>query len=583
MNENIKEKLALLPDKPGSYQMLNSDGVIIYVGKAKNLKNRVRSYFIGAHDLKTTKLVSNIVDFTYIITTTEVEALLLEISLIKKYRPRYNIDLMDDKTYPYIEITNEDNPKLIITRNVKKDSKNLFGPYPNVKDARETIDLLNRLYPLRKCAKIPKKECIYWHIGNCLAPCINKVEKSEYELYLKKIKGFLNGHDKEIINDLESKMQEASEKLDFENALIYRNQLNSLFEIQNNKQIIINDLKEADIFNYYTINSLIAIEIFLYRRGKIIKRNTIISEIYNDPYEEFESYIVSYYQDVIPAKMIILPDGEYNLLKDLGLSAEIIVPKKGDKKKLVEMAYENAKESLETRLVIDQNFQTPLEELEKIIGVYPKRIEAFDNSNTFGVNPVSSMVVYTNGKKDKNEYRKYNIKTVQGIDDYNSMKEVIYRRYYKALTENTILPDLLVVDGGVTQVKAAKEILDSLNLNIRIVGLIKNDKHQTEKLLFNNQEYDLNKHSKLYFFLVELQEEVHRFAITFHKSLRGKKAFNSILDNILLIGEKTKEKLIKEYKTVDNIMNASDDDLKKLGLSTNAIKNLKEKLCGSLE
>ena len=584
MNENIKEKLKLLPDKPGSYQMLDKYDNVIYVGKAKNLKNRVKSYFTGVHDTKTTKLVENIVDFKYIITKTELEALLLEISLIKKYNPRFNIMLTDDKTYPYIEITDEVHPKIILNRNPKKKTKNLFGPYPNVKDAKETITLLNRLYPLRKCNHIPKKECMYYRIGNCLAPCINDVNGIDYSVHLEKIRAFLTGNNKEIINDLKNKMEEASLKLDFENAVIYRDLINSLTEVVNNKQIIINNVNEADIFNFYHLDQEMVVETFIYRRGVIVKRDNQIFTIYDNPEEEFIKYITNYYQSNILPKTIFLPKGyDYSLIYEQNLDTEIVIPERGVKKQLVDMALENAKETLETRLSFILKEKEPLEELQELLGLdYLKRIEIFDNSNTFGEMPVSGMVVYIHGKKARKEYRKYLVKTVEGIDDYNTMKEIVYRRYLKCVMENLELPNLIVMDGGKGQVSAAIETLESINLNIPVIGLVKNDKHKTEKILYNDNLFTLNKHSKLYRFLLDMQEEVHRFAISFHTSKRDKKSYVSILDDIPGVGKKTKELINKEFKTIENLKNASFEDLTKIGINKNTAENIINKLSGNI-
>lgn len=565
MNDIIKNKLKLLPEKPGCYLMKNSQGTIIYVGKAKVLKNRVKSYFTGSHNAKTTLLVSEIEDFEFIMTNSNLEAYLLEINLIKKHRPKYNIDLMDDKTYPYILLTKEDNPRLLVVRNTKIKGE-LFGPYPNVSAARKTVDLLNSLYPFRKCNKIPKKECLYYHINNCLAPCINNVNKEEYDEAIKKTRSFLKGDTSFALNELKAKMDEYSKKLEFEKAMECRDLINSINDTTERQKISINDDIDRDVFNYYNDDKNICIYTLFMRNGRIVQNDCIVLELIDEPVEMLANYLIEFYDKSVKPKEIMLPV-EIEDLASL-LEVKIFVPKIGEKKQIMDMAYDNAKNTLLTK---DELYKSKLErsvnalnELAILLNInYPRRIEMFDNSNTFGSYAVSGMVVYIDGKKAPSEYRKYKV-NLEGIDDYGTTKKIIYRRYYRVLMDNLEKPDLIIMDGGKGHLEAVIEVLNSLNLNIPAIGLKKNRHHKTDRIIYNDKEYPIS--GIMYQLLSNMQEEVHRFAITFHRSLRDKGMFNSKLDNIKGLGEKSIQRIIDEFKTIENIKNAKEEDFEKIGL-----------------
>ncbi len=581
----LKEKLKTVPALPGSYQFKDKDGVIIYVGKAKNLKKRLASYFTGSHDTKTSRLVFNIVDFEYIVTHTELDALLLELNLIKKYNPRYNIMLTDDKTYPYIEITNEKHPKLIVTRKITKKSKNIFGPYPNVKAARETVKLLNKIYPLRKCKRLPKEACLYYHMGQCLAPCIKKVAKDDYELIINDIKHFLKGDIKKVVSSLENKMNSASENLEYEKALEYKNMIDSVKTTTERQKINLNDLKDRDVIGYYYNEFLISIEIFFIRNGKISARHQILFEYYSDPFKSIEDYIAQFYEkNVVPKEIFISKELDTTALEEY-LNTKFYKPQKGDKYRVLSLAIINAREALtqKTEIVkreMDRTIKS-VDQLGELLHISPPYIiEAFDNSNLFGTDAVSSMVVFVNGKPSRKDYRKYKIKSLNGkASDYHAMKEVLYRRYYRVLLEELRVPNLILVDGGSQQINAAKEILDSLKLQVPIAGLVKSDKHQTEYLL--NQDLEkivIKKTSNVFHFLTRIQDEAHRFAVNYHKQIRDKGVFDSILDQVSGIGTVSKRKLLMKYKSVNLIKLASLDELIQLGITRKAAQNLINKL-----
>ena len=581
----FEEKLKTVPSLPGSYQFKNKDGVIIYVGKAKNLKKRVASYFTGSHDIKTSRLVFNIADVEYIVTHTELDALLLELNLIKKFNPRYNIMLTDDKTYPYIEITNEKHPKLIVTRKITKKSKNFFGPYPNVNAARETVKLLNKIYPLRKCTTLPKQECLYYHMDQCLAPCINNVTKEDYGTIITDIKKFLKGDIKKVLSSLEEKMNTASEKLEYEKALEYRNIINNIKTTTNKQKINLNDLKDRDIIGYYYNEYFISIEIFFVRNGKISARHQSLFEYYSDPFKSIEDYIAQFYsKNIVPKEIFISFELNTSTLEQY-LDTKFYKPQKGDKYRLLSLAVLNAKEALiqKTEIVkreIDRTIKS-VDQLGKLLKISsPYVIEAFDNSSLFGTNAVSSMVVFVNGKPSKKDYRKYKIKSLDNKgSDYHAMKEVIYRRYYRVLLENLRVPDLIIVDGGIQQINAAKEILNDLEMNVSIAGLVKSDKHQTEYLLNQNLEkIEIKKTSNVFHLLTRIQDEAHRFAVNYHKQIRSKGIYNSILDNIEGVGVVTKRKLLMKYKSVNLIKLATIEELNELGISKKIAQNLINKL-----
>lgn len=582
---DIKEKLKNIPDLPGSYQFKNKDGVVIYVGKAKSLKKRVTSYFTGSHDTKTSRLVMNIADIEYIITNSELDALLLELNLIKKYNPRYNIMLTDDKTYPYIEITNEKHPKIIVTRNIKKKSKLLFGPYPNVSAARSTVQVLNKIYPLRKCDTLPKRECLYYHMGQCLAPCIKEIKPETYTNIIHQIKMFLRGDIAETVAMLEGYMMQASEQLEFERANEYKKMIEHIKTTTNRQKINLNDMKDRDIIGFFYNDYLLSIEIFFIRHGKISARHQKLFEYYDDPIQTVENYIAQFYEKEPVPRELFVPETLSTEVLTSFLHTSIIKPRRGDKFKLLQLANLNAEQGLKEKTeLVKREIERTIESTEKlgeILGIpTPYRIEAFDNSNLFGEFAVSSMVVFINGKPARKEYRKYKVKTMDNqASDYHTMKEILYRRYYRVLMENLELPGLLLVDGGHQQIKAAYEVLHSLDMHIPIAGLVKDSGHNTNHLLTSDYTpIPIDKTSDLFHLLTRIQDEAHRFAINYHKQIRSKGLFNSALDNIPSIGEKTKDKLLKTYKSVQLIKLATLDELLELGLTTKQAQNLLENL-----
>ena len=571
MNEHIKEKLALLPDQPGCYLMKNSQNQIIYVGKAKILKNRVRSYFTGSHNTKTELLVSEIADFEYIVTESNIEALLLEINLIKKNQPKYNILLKDDKTYPFIKITNEKYPRLLITRKVLKDKAYYFGPYPNVGAANETKKLLDRLFPLRKCQVLPKEVCLYYHMHQCLAPCVFQVDPNEYQKMVQEIRRFLNGDYQEIRQQIVEKMQVASETLLFEKAAEYRDQIKAIDTIMTRQKMTQTDFVNRDVFGYYVERGWLCVQVFFVRQGKLIQRDVTSFPIYDEPEESFLTFMGQFYQKdehLLPNEILIPPSIDLESAQAL-VDCKVLQPQRGEKKKLVFLANKNAQVALQEKFaLIDKKQEKTLGAIQALgdaMGIVPPtRIEAFDNSNISGTNPVSAMVVFIDGKPAKKEYRKYKIKTVQGPDDYASMREVIYRRYSRVLKEGLPLPDLVIIDGGKGQVDAAKEVLENqLGLDLPVAGLAKNDKHKTSELLFGRElsVVGLQHNSQAFFLLQRIQDEVHRFAITFHRKLRSKNSFASQLDQIAGLGPKRKQQLLKEFKSLKNIQQATVEEL----------------------
>ncbi|MBU1144643.1 MAG: excinuclease ABC subunit UvrC [Firmicutes bacterium] len=581
MNQIIKQKLETLPELPGSYQMLDSNKNIIYVGKAKNLKSRVKSYFIGSHDQKTQTLVSNIEDFTYLITQTELDAFLLELSLIKEHSPKYNIMLMDDKSYPYIEITNELHPKIVITRKVTKKSKNIFGPFPDSYSARMTLNLLNRIFPMRKCFNLPKKVCLYYHIGQCIGPCVYPVSNDTYQGMIDKIKRFLNGNNQELLQDVKEKMLSHSLNLEYEKAKEYKDLMDSILKTTQQQQVIFKDLVDRDVFGYHQYDQFLAITILFMRQGKIIFSEASIFSFFDVAEESFIRFIIKFYETHPIPKEILLPrESDYTLLEQV-INHKVISPARGSKANLIKMAKENASVHLQNNLdvYLKKHAKTigAVDELAALLGITPpRRIEAFDNSNTMGTNPVSAMIVFSNGLPEKKEYRKFIVKTVIGADDYHTMQEVLYRRFQRMLMENTIWPDLIIMDGGIIQVHAAKAILDSLYLDIPIIGLKKDSNHKTDAIIdLNEQELKLDRHSNLYILLTKIQDEAHRFAISFHRNVQSKQIYASILDAIPKIGSVSKQKLLEKYKTIENIKMASAEELQTLGIAKDAIVNLK--------
>ncbi|EKR9337365.1 excinuclease ABC subunit UvrC [Enterococcus faecalis] len=584
MNERIKNKLALLPDQPGCYLMKDKNGTIIYVGKAKILKNRVRSYFRGSHDTKTERLVSEIDDFEYIVTESNIEALLLEINLIHKNNPKYNIMLKDDKTYPFIKITNEKYPRLMITRKVLKDKALYFGPYPDVNAANETKKLLDRLFPLRKCNPSQKTPCLYYHLGQCLCPYAFDVDPQVYKDMVEEIKGFLSGGHTEIQDRLQEKMAYAAAHMEFEKAAEFRDQIKAIETVMTRQKMTNVDLIDRDVFGYAVDKGWMCVQVFFVRQGKLIERDVSIFPFYDDASEAFLTFIGQFYQEnehFVPKEVLIPDDIDKESVEAL-LATKVLQPQRGEKKKLVKLASKNAAVALNEKfdLIVRKQERTigAVEKLGNAMNIpVPIRIEAFDNSNIMGTNPVSAMVVFIDGRPAKNEYRKYKIKTVQGPDDYASMREVIYRRYSRVLKEGLPFPDLILIDGGKGQVDVAKDVLaNQLGVDIPVAGLAKNDKHKTSELLFGPdlEVVPLERNSQEFFLLQRIQDEVHRFAITFHRQLRSKNSFASKLDNIEGLGPKRKKNLLKEFKSLKNITAASVEELRKAGLPETVAKNV---------
>ncbi|GGF60351.1 hypothetical protein GCM10010912_02000 [Paenibacillus albidus] len=628
--DNIRNKLALLPDLPGCYLMKNEEGTIIYVGKAKVLKNRVRSYFTGSHNGKTQRLVANIVDFEYIVTASNMEALILECNLIKKHMPRYNVLLKDDKTFPYIKITNEAHPRLEVTRRVLKDKAKYFGPYPNAYAAQQTKKLLDRMYPLRKCGVMPKEVCLYYHMGQCLAPCEKEVPKSSYDEIIQSISGFLGGGHEAVKKDLQKKMQEAAEELYFERAKELRDQIIHIDALMEKQKINTPDTRDRDVFGYAVDKGWMCVQILYMRQGKMIQRHSSAFPFYGDAYSDFMSYVTQYYSDnpALPQE-ILLPDplreggiaakpaaGELAVLAAEELKAgpeepetaqetaereaateaaaaagvvdaaggaailqewlgiKVLVPQRGLKKQMVGMACENG------RVALDEKFRLIERDEERTSGAAVSlgqslglanlsRIEAFDNSNIQGTNPVSAMVVFIDGKPARKEYRKYKVRTVIGADDYGTMREVIRRRYERVLKENLPLPDLIVVDGGKGQISSAIDILENeLGLFIPVCGLVKDDKHKTAQLLVGDppEPVALARDSQEFYLLQRIQDEVHRFAITFHREQRGKSMVTSKLDAIPGIGDKRRKLLLKHFGSLKKIKEAAVEDFRPLSI-----------------
>ena len=568
MNNNLKIKLQMLPDNPGCYLMKDIDNNVIYVGKAKNLKKRVNQYFTGVHDYKTTKLVLNINDFDFILTTSEKEALLLENNLIKKYNPRYNILLTDDKTYPYIKLILNKYPMLKIVRETKKNAKDkYFGPYPDVTSAKNTIDLLNEIYPLRKCNVLPNKLCLYYHIKQCLGYCIYDIDNKDIEIMINEIISFLNGNTTNIIKQLEKQMNINIDNLEYEKASKQRDMINSINNTIDKQNVDLIKLKNVDIFNYYQDKGYLCIAILLVRNSKLLDKNIILVPLYDDEIDTIISYIQQYYQINTYPNEIILPKIFKNKLLEEIIDCKITYPNYGIKNSLLDITYTNAINYHKHNFNIiykKQEDNTKLRiEFNNIFNKNIDTIEIFDNSNIQGTNNVSGMVVYKDFKPSKKDYRLYKLN--DQIDDLKSMKEVLYRRYYKVLNEGLSKPDLIIVDGGKNHVKVCNDIINDLGLDIIVCGLVKDNKHNTDSLILNDYSiYNIDKKSETFFFLTNIQDEVHRFAINYHKKLRSKTQTKSILDDIDGLGDNRKNKLLKHYKTIKAIKSSNIDDLSKV-------------------
>ena len=584
MEQHLKNKLAILPYQPGCYLMKDRQGTIIYVGKAKVLKNRVRSYFSGSHDGKTQRLVGEIRDFEYIVTSTNLEALILELNLIKKHDPKYNVMLKDDKSYPYIKITAEEQPRLITTRKIKKDKGKYFGPYPNAYAASATKKLLDRLYPLRKCRKMPDRVCLYYHIGQCLAPCVNDITKEQNKEMIEGITRFLNGGHQEVKEDIERKMMTASENMDFERAKEFRDLMFHIDKVMEVQKIQSNDGIDRDIFGYSFDKGWMCVQVFFVRQGKLIERDVSLFPFYNDAEEDFLTYIGQFYlqQNHPKPKEVLLPQQVNAQMVEELLQIPVHQPKRGKKKELVELTMKNATIALNEKFsLIERDEKRTIDAVENLgdqLGIdAPLRIEAFDNSNIQGTNPVSAMVVFIDGKPKKNEYRKYKIRTVDGPNDVGSMKEVVRRRYSRVLKESGPLPDLIIIDGGIAQIQAAKDVLENeLSLEIPVCSLTKDEKHKTSHLLIGDppQGVFLPRNSQEFYLLQRIQDEVHRFAITFHRQLRGKSMLKSSLDDIPGIGEKRKKKLLNHFGSIKRMKEATAEDLHNAGLPMNVAEEV---------
>lgn len=561
--QKIEDKLALLPAKPGCYLMKNKDNEIIYVGKAIKLSNRVRSYFRGVHDFKTTKLVQNIDDFEYIVCNSEKEALLMEINLIKEHTPQYNIMFMDDKSYPYIKLTKGNAPMLQVVRNNRDKKAYYFGPFPNSGAAYSTMNLLNKLYPLRKCKNIPKRACLYYHLGQCLAPCIQKIDEKVYDAMANKIRKFLCGDTKEILVELKSNMQKASDELNFEKAAELHELIQSIEYTTANQNVMFKDQKDRDVFGYYFDKGYICIQVFLLRNGKIIERTLSISPIVEESEEAFVSFVLQYYQNNPLPQEILLPN---TLQVDLSeyLDTSVLTPQRGQKKQLVDMVYDNAKNSHHQKFELVKRKENEKEEAMQQLSTLLKHeihtVEIYDNSHISGQFNVSGMVVFKDGLPEKKEYRHYKLQGYRS--DLDSMKEVIYRRYLRLLKERKKQNDLLIVDGGMLQIEAAKEILDALEIDICLCGLVKDDRHRTSNLMdaYGNI-IEIKKDSPLFFLLTQMQDEVHRFAISYHRKLRSKAQTKSILDEVDGLGSVRKKKIWNHFKSMKNLKSATIEEI----------------------
>lgn len=583
----FKEKLALVPNKPGSYQMKNKDGIIIYVGKAKDLKRRLKSYFTGRVSGKTAMLVNDIADFEYIITNSELESLILEITLIKKYNPKYNILLKDDKSYPYIELTTEKYPRLKIVRNInrKKNKSHLFGPFPNVSAARKTVNIVNRLYPLRKCENMKKEVCLYYHLKECLGYCIKDVGEEEIKQMVKEITTFLKGDSSEVIKRIESDMERASLNMNYERALELKGMLDDINITLKKQKIDLNKNYNFDMFTYYNHNNYLSVQVFFIRDGILFGRHSDIFTYVDDVREEVLEYIIKFYEknNLLPKEIVVSEDIDNELLSNY-LNVKVSTPYRGDIKKLLEMGIDNSKEALNEKeevLKKDNDVrEEALKELKDILNI-PKasRIEAFDNSHLFGTFYVGGMVTFIDFLPSKDDYRKFKI-DVNTKDDLKAMEEVIYRRYYKVLMEDLERPDLIIVDGGRTQVTVAKDIIDSLGLNIKVIGLKKDTKHRTNSIINDNlEEIIIDSKSNLFLFLTRIQDEVHNYAINYHRNIKSKGTLASLLDMAPGIGEVRRKALLKKFGSLKKIKEAKLEDLEDIlskDVAINLIEYLKE-------
>ncbi|MGX7105881.1 excinuclease ABC subunit UvrC [Globicatella sanguinis] len=584
IRDRIEQKLTLLPDLPGCYLMKDKNDQIIYVGKAKNLKNRVRSYFRGAHDTKTTKLVADIHHFETIVTNSNKEALLLEINLIQKYQPIYNIKLKEGTMYPYLKITNERHPQLILTNIVGKDGATYFGPFPNVGAATSTQQLLHKVYPLRRCGKNEKRACFYYHLGQCIGPCDHEVSREEYAAQINKIKQFFNGNVNDIKQDLKVKMAEAAEKLEFEVAADYRDQLKYIETTIERQTVMSQDYDNMDVFGYTLDKGWLSVQVFMLRQGSILKREAAIFPSYADPEEEVTTFIARFYKEqsqMKPRAVLVPSDIDKELLEEV-LELPVSTPLRGKKRSMLELCEKNSKIALDEkfRLIEMRELKTTkavedLAQLLKIPQAY--KIEAFDHSNILGTNAVSGMVVYTDGKPDRKQYRKYKIKTVEGSNEFASTQEVIRRRYTRLLKENAPLPDLVLMDGGKIQIRAARDVIENeLGLAIPVAGMVKDDHHKTAAIMdgYTEEVLDVDPRSQVFHFIQRVQEEVHRYAISYHRQVRSKSQIASQLQEIEGVGPATRTKLLKHFKSLDKVKLASVEEIRSLGIPSKTAERI---------
>ncbi|MBE3594278.1 MAG: excinuclease ABC subunit UvrC [Candidatus Carbobacillus altaicus] len=587
VSEHIQHKLSLLPDRPGCYLMKNEDGDVIYVGKATSLKQRVRSYFTGSHDVKTTLLVQDIQDFEVIVTASPMESLILEMNLIKKYRPKYNVLLKDDKSYPYIRLTKETHPRLEVTRRVKKGDGVYFGPYPDVAAARETKRLFDRLYPLRKCRTLPKRACLYYHLGQCLAPCIHPVDPSTYEPIIRDIMRFLRGSASEVRERVEEEMHRASEAWDFERAAELRDLLARLDTVQEKQRVTVTDGADRDVFGYAVEKGWISIQILHMRQGRLIERKSDLFPYAFSAEDAFLSYVTQYYarfdEDSMPDE-ILLPLLEDQTAIGEYLGTRLRFPKRGQGKGLIDMAFENARVALEEHFAMAERDERRREEalmgLMRSLGLAQiERIEAFDNAHIQGAGAVSAVVVFDQGEPNKHAYRKYRLQKTPAGDDYEALREVARRRFTRLLREKERLPDLILVDGGVGQMRALKEVLeDELGLNLPVGGMVKDEKHKTAALLFGEppEEVALDRRGAAWMLVQRIQDEVHRFAQSYHHTVRKQSFFASQLDDIPGIGPKRKALLLKHFGSIKRLQEATIDELKAVGMGEKLAQTIQE-------
>lgn len=573
--EQLRDKLALIPERPGCYLMKDVEGQVIYVGKAKVLRNRVRSYFSGSHDGKTQRLVANIADFEFIVTDTVAEALVLECNLIKHYTPHYNILLKDDKSYPYIKITREAHPRLEIVRRVQKDRAAYFGPYPNAGAAGETKQLLDRLYPLRKCKTLKSKVCLYYHIGQCLAPCVFAVDEADYGEITKEITEFLSGGHERITETLTLKMQREAEQLHYERAAELRDLISQIGRVMETQKVTLNDRINRDIFGTYSDKGYLSIQVFMMRQGKMIERTASVFQHFNSEAEDTASYIAQFYFENadVPKEVWVPEEVNTDGLAEF-LGSRVVAPKRGKKHELVELACHNARIALEERFRLqerdEQRTISAMQQLGTIMGIPSlRRVEAFDNSNTQGTDPVAAMVVFVDGQPARREYRKFKIKTVEGPDDYASMREVIRRRYLRVLREKLPRPDLILIDGGRGHISAALDVLENeLSLDILVCGLAKDDRHRTHQLFLGEdpEPIMIDRASPAFHLLQRIQDEVHRFAITFHRDTRNKGTLQSLLDDIPGVGETRRKQLLRHFGSLSDMRGAPLEEFRKAGI-----------------